>query len=146
MYDKKRDKDWRYKSINLFGEINCFPFWNGALHTTVNKEIQTTKFIIEESGLVGWGGVFQMEAVGVFFRWRSFIFKYGSVPHGGFWWWEDLEKNRWMGGMRPPPLMPPPPTIGNPACICYQNMHVNYFFMWTSHWKLRKVSAFVKFF
>ena len=24
--------------------------------------------------------------------------------------------------------LPIPPTMGNPACICYQNMHVNYFF------------------
>ena len=55
MYDKKRERDWTYKSINLFGEINCFPFWNGALHTTVNKEIQATQLIIGKSGLVGSG-------------------------------------------------------------------------------------------
>ena len=33
MYDKKRERDWTYKSINLFGEINWFSFWNGVLHT-----------------------------------------------------------------------------------------------------------------
>ena len=53
MYDKKRERDWTYKYINLFGEIKCFPFWNGVLHTIVNKEMKATQLIIiGESGLV----------------------------------------------------------------------------------------------
>ena len=90
----------------------------------------------------------------VFFRWRrwgcfsdggaSFL-SMGVSPMGDFDGGRISKKIVGWGECAHPPSCLPP-TIGNPACICYQNMHVNYFFMWTSHWKLRKVSAFVNFF
>ena len=48
---------------------------------------------------------------------------------GGFDEGEEVfKKNHWMGESCPAP--PCPLTVGNPASIsCYQNMHVNYFFI-----------------
>ena len=56
MYDKKRERAWTNKSINLFGGKTAsldVLHTNGVLDTTVNKEIQATQIIIRKSGLVG---------------------------------------------------------------------------------------------